>query len=220
MPLSPSATVANVVLDHSECAEVFARNRIDFCCRGGLTLDEAAASRKVPLATLLEELDAAIARRQGRTSPDLRAASTEQLCAHLSTHLHEPILQALPMIGALARKVGRVHGGHNPKLVELSSVVDLLEDTLTAHLEVEASSVWPELTGATRSPRVASQLMEEHEALVALTTQVRALSDDFAAPDWACTSYRTLFSELEELEALVLTRLHLENNVLLPRLMS
>lgn len=220
MPLSPSATVATVVLDHSECAEVFARNRIDFCCRGGLTLEEAAASQQLPLATLIGQLDAAIDRRKGKPLVDLRAASAAQLCAHIMVHLHEPLAKGLPVVRTLATKVGRVHGAHNPKLVELATAVVELDDTLTPHLEVEVSTIFPELTDDLRAPRVAELLMREHEVVLELLSRIRTLSDDFTLPDWACTSYRTLFSELKQLEALVFARLHLENNVLLPRLAS
>jgi regulator of cell morphogenesis and NO signaling len=36
-------------------------------------------------------------------------------------------------------------------------------------------------------------------------------------PEWACTSYRTLLSELAALEGDVLRHVHLENHVLMPR---
>jgi len=46
---------------------------------------------------------------------------------------------------------------------------------------------------------------------------IRVASDDFALPDWACNSYRTLFSELQQMESDVFTHVHLENHVLQPR---
>jgi regulator of cell morphogenesis and NO signaling len=220
MPLSPTATVANVVMDHSECAEVFARNRIDFCCRGGLTLEEAAASRQLAVDALISELTVAIDRRKGRPVVDLRAATAAQLCAHIIVHLHEPLSRALPLVRTLATKVGRVHGSHNPKLVPLATAVIELDDTLTPHLEVELSTIFPEITDDLHAPRVAEVLMREHEAVLELLSRIRLLSDDFTVPDWGCTSYRTLFTELQQLEAIVFARLHLENNVLLPRLSS
>lgn len=220
MPISPTATVANVVLDHSECAEVFARNRIDFCCRGGLTLEEAAASHQLSVASLIEQLSAAIDRRKGKPVVDLRSASAAQLCAHIMVHLHEPLSKALPIVRTLATKVARVHGAHNPKLIELSTAVIELDDTLSPHLEVEISTVFPELTDELRAPRLAELLMKEHEGVLELLSRIRNAADDYMLPGWACTSYRTLFSELQQLEAIAFARLHLENNVLLPRLAS
>jgi regulator of cell morphogenesis and NO signaling len=39
--IDPQRTVASVVLDHSECAAVFQRHRIDYCCRGNLSVAAA-----------------------------------------------------------------------------------------------------------------------------------------------------------------------------------
>ena len=41
--------------------------------------------------------------------------------------------------------------------------------------------------------------------------------DGFTLPDSACTSYRTLFAELVDLEADILRHVHVENHVLLQR---
>lgn len=46
---------------------------------------------------------------------------------------------------------------------------------------------------------------------------MRDAAEDYLIPDWACTSYRTLFAELERLEGDVLRHVHLENHVLMPR---
>ena len=46
--VNPSEQVAKVVLEHSECAEVFQRHRIDFCCRGDMSIEQAASEPKAP----------------------------------------------------------------------------------------------------------------------------------------------------------------------------
>ena len=57
-------SVAELVLDHSECAEVLARYHIDFCCRGGLSIEAAAAAKHVhPDALLKRARDVFIHRR-------------------------------------------------------------------------------------------------------------------------------------------------------------
>ena len=61
---------------------------------------------------------------------------------------------------------------------------------------------------------------EEHLAVGKVLGRLRTAADDFRLPDWACNSYRALFSELEQLEGDVLRHIHLENHVLRPRLAS
>ncbi len=214
-------SVANVVLDHSECAEVFQRHRIDFCCRGHLSLAAAAGERAVAIDALIAELDQAIATRRGDRARDPRDLSTPELIAHIVGKHHDYLRRSLPFIRTLAAKVGRVHGAHNPKLPELAVVVEELAETLLPHLDVEEQSLFPSLTAAEPDRAAVSRdlaaMVGEHLAVAALLERARAASDDYTLPDWACGSYRTLFAELAQLERDVFTHVHLENHVLAPR---
>ncbi len=213
-------TVADVVLDHSECAEVFQRHRIDFCCRGDLTLEQAAQGKQLDVAALVTELKGAIVSRKGLPPTDVRTLSTPQLVAHILLHHHDPLCRALPMVRMLANKVGRVHGAHNPKLEELKLAVDELDAVLTPHLEEEVREVFPVLSGQLPPKDAVEAMMKDHELINELLVRIRAASEDFTLPEWACTSYRTLFAEMKQLEAQIAARLHLENHVLRPRFAS
>ena len=213
-------TVADLVLDHSECAEVFQKHRIDFCCRGDLTLEQAAKGRQLDVDTLVTELTGVIDARKAPPLIDVRTLSTPQLVAHILLHHHDSLCRALPLVRTLANKVARVHGEHNPKLLELKSEVDALSTVLTPHLEEEVRSVFPVLSGELPTQEALQAMTDDHGAISALLVRIRAASEDFALPDWACMSYRTLFSELRQLEAQLSARLHLENHVLRPRFPS
>ena len=214
-------TVAELVLDHSECAEVLARYHIDFCCRGGLSIEAAAAAKHVDPDALLAELLRVIERRSDDSLRDLRKLSTPRLIEHIVSIHHEYTRTALPFIGTLADRVSRVHGEHNPKLRALASAVDELSTTLIAHLEHEEQTLFPALLAASGDDAVTTEqlsaMAEEHSAIGQFLEWVREVSDDFAVPDWACQSYRTLFAELEHLEHDVHVHVHIENHVLAPR---
>lgn len=57
----------------------------------------------------------------------------------------------------------------------------------------------------------------EHAQVASLLARVREASDEFRTPSHACMSYRTLFAELERLEADTFRHVHLENHVLKAR---
>ena len=116
----PNQTVADLVLEHSECAEVFQRHHIDFCCRGELSLEEAAAAAGAEIDPLRAELERAVAERRGAKPADPRALSTPALVAYIISKHHEYLRQTLPFVRGLAAKVGRVHGEHNPRLPALA----------------------------------------------------------------------------------------------------
>lgn len=217
-------SVASLVLDHSECAPVFQRHRIDFCCRGKLSIEEAAREKGVALDTLATELGRAIAERRGERSADPRELSTPRLLAYIVSKHHEYLRQALPFVKALANKVGRVHGDHNPKLRDLSVAVDELVAALEPHLLEEEEHLFPLLVAeAPDRALVATKLAAmhaEHLEVADLLTRIRAASEDFTLPSWACNSYRTLFAELVQLEGDIFAHVHLENHVLEPRFAS
>lgn len=147
----------------------------------------------------------------------MRSFSTPQLVAHILLHHHHSLCRALPFVRTLATKVGRVHGDHNPKLRDLSDTVAELEAILTPHLEEEVRSVFPVLTGELPSREAVETMMKDHEEISGLMVRIRLESEDFKLPAWACTSYRTLFTELKQFETDLSVRLHLENHVLRPR---
>ncbi len=212
-------TIATIVLDHSECAAIFQRHRIDFCCRGDLSLERAAQERRVDLQALLAELEEAIASRRDGGPNVWKDLSTPALVEHIVVKHHGYLRKALPFLKPLAAKVARVHGDHNPRLRELDEAVARLSDSLLAHIDEEEAVLFPALTSAKANETEAlfGAMREDHLAVAKLLEDVRRASEDFAVPEWACGSYRVLFGELEELEGDVFRHVHLENHVLAPR---
>lgn len=220
MPVDRSATVAQIALDHPPCAQVFHAHRIDFCCRGGLTVEEACAGKGLNARSLFAELDAAVSER-AISAEDPRDMSTAQLIDHIVIHHHTYMRKTLPFVELLARKVARVHGEQNPKLPELATFVTELRQMLEPHLDEEEEALFPALVSAEPDHRrVALELRVMHddhlrvgEALMC----IRTLADDYVAPDWACGSYRALMNELRSIELDTLRHVQIENHVLLPR---
>jgi regulator of cell morphogenesis and NO signaling len=213
--------VAEVVLEHSECARVFQRHRIDFCCHGEQSVAAAAHARKLDVAALVDELETAIQTRSAQAKQDPRMLTTPQLIAHIVNEHHAYARENLPLIRTLAAKVSRVHGEYNLKLRVMAAVVEELAETLLPHLDEEEQRLFVTL-GAKSSDRAALEtelqsMREEHVAVGALLSQLRDATDEFSLPESACNSYRTLFRELMALENDIMTHVHLENHVLAPR---
>lgn len=218
-----SATVAQIALDHPACAQVFRTHRIDFCCRGGLTVEEACAGRGLDAETVFSELDSAVLERT-ESVEDPRALSTPQLIEYIVARHHTYLRKTLPFVEQLGRKVARVHGEHNPKLTELAELIVGLRETLEPHLDVEEGSLFPALTSPTpHAQRIARELRSmhaDHLRVGEMLTSMRNLADDYAVPDWGCGSYRALMDELRAIEIDTLNHVQIENHVLMPRFAS
>jgi regulator of cell morphogenesis and NO signaling len=218
--LDLQSPVATLVLDHPECAVVFARNRIDYCCKGQVALVEACRDRGLDLTAVVDELETAIARRQPRTpTTDPRSLPTRDVIVKLIAPHHQYLHRSMPFIQALAKKVARVHGDHEPSLREVATLVDTFVVTMTAHLADEEHALFPALIAgriADAAPML-RDMRREHDEVGELLARLRRAAADYVPPEWACTSYRTLMSELATLEADTLAHVHLENHVILPR---
>jgi len=210
--------VATLVLDHSECAPVFARHRIDYCCKGQMPLVEACTKLGLNPQQIASELETAIARRIA-TAPDPRTLSTRDVIIKLIAPHHQYQHRTMPFLSALAAKVARVHGDREPSLLEVAAQAEHLFQTLRTHLAEEEHELFPALLAERidDAKPMLRAMRAEHEQVGTMLEDLRAACASYTPPAWGCTSYRTLMSELENLEADTLTHVHIENHVLLPR---
>jgi regulator of cell morphogenesis and NO signaling len=221
--IDPKQTVASIVLSHSECASVFQKLRIDFCCKGEQSLELACSARERPVKDVVEKLQQAIAERTQNAAPtfDPGALSTSELIQHIVGVHHDYLRKALPFITPLAAKVARVHGDHNPRLIQVAQIVNALNSDLLPHLDFEENVLFPAMLAPEQNSALLTteleKMMTEHLAVGTLLAQLRDETEEFTLPEWACTSYKTLFTELKQLELDTLTHVHLENHVLKPR---
>jgi regulator of cell morphogenesis and NO signaling len=221
--LDPQTPVATLVLDHSECAAVFARHRIDYCCKGKRRLADACRDQGLNLQSIIAELELAISRRHpDRGEIDPRTLSTREVITQLIAPHHQYLHRAMPFVQALADKVARVHGDHEPSLHEVAQLVNQFVESMTPHLAEEESKLFPALINSRLADVVPMlrDMRNEHDQVGELLEKLRRAAADYQPPEWACTSYRTLMAELEVLEADTLAHVHLENHVLVPRFMD
>jgi regulator of cell morphogenesis and NO signaling len=221
--LDPQTPVATLVLDHSECAVVFARHHIDYCCKGQIPLADACRDRGLDIGSVVAELETAIARRAPhQRDVDPRTLTTREVITKLIAPHHQYLHRSMPFILGLAKKVARVHGDHEPSLREVASLVDTFVESMTEHLDDEECQLFPALISGNLGD-VSGMLRDmrtEHDEVGELLERLRHAAADYVAPEWACTSYRTLMSELATLESDTLAHVHIENHVLMPRFVS
>jgi regulator of cell morphogenesis and NO signaling len=221
MNLDRTTTVAQIVTEHAVTARVFQRHRIDFCCHGDVSLDEACRERSLDPEQVLAELEASLPASGGEAAEDPRALSTAALVARIVDRHHGYLRRQLPYLGPLVSKVARVHGERNGNLAEVAELYLELEEALEPHLDEEEEVLFPALVS--RRPDTAviarelASMHADHLAVGALLERLRALTDGFVTPAWGCNTYRVVMTELEAMEEDILRHVHLENHVLLPR---
>jgi len=222
MTATTDTPVGTIATEHPLATRVFARHQIDYCCGGGVPLAEACAKRGLDAAQVLAEIDAEVA------PPDRPAVrwdeeSLDAILEHLLSAYHQPLWAELPRLHQMAQKVFDVHGAKDPaRLGALRDVVLALRGELEQHLMKEEQVLFPMIrSGAGRVPDgPVDVMMAEHDDAGDALRQIRELTNDFTVPAEACNTWRALWAGLEALERDLMEHIHLENNVLFPRLRS
>lgn len=157
------------------------------------------------------------------------------LTKHIVT-IHPAYCKAeLPRLSGLAAKVVNRHGGTNPELALIQSKLAQLAEELTKHLAEEEVIVFPIIAKLeTRKMNTSTELaepsfsvgnpvallIEDHDNAGVLLAEIRSLSRDFITPEYACTTYNAFYDGLREFEHDLLRHVHLENNILFPRVIE
>jgi regulator of cell morphogenesis and NO signaling len=210
---------------------VFEGLGIDYCCGGQKPLTEACAVARVPVDEVLQKLEAA--ERQATSQPgeqDWNKSSLEEVIHHIVSTHHEYVKQEVPRLEALLTKVCSVHGKNHPELLQVQSTFGALGEELSAHLMKEENILFPYIVQAERGGAPAScfgsvsnpirMMIFEHDNAGAALKDIRSTTGDFALPEDACISYRTLYGALQSFEADLHQHIHLENNILFPRALA
>lgn len=227
MSILSQASLGELVAADERRAVFFDRLGLDYCCSGDRTLGEACQAKGLDPATVsaaLEALDAADPRAESTT--DWTGRPLAELIEHIVDTHHAYLRRELPRLAMLFERVTSVHGHQSPWLREAQDVYSRLRLKLSAHTRSEETVVFPLIRAleAGEQPaeaRDAEALLAgaeaEHEEAGNALGRLRALSDDYTPPEWACERFRSLLDGLATLEADTHRHVHKENSILFPR---
>jgi len=231
MTLAANHTVGEIAAQVPGATREFEKLGIDYCCGGSRTLGEACAAINLPLDETLARL------QQGLAAPApentvWQTALLADLIEHIKTTHHVFVRAECPRIEALAAKVAGVHGSKHPELAQVQDIFSALAAELHVHLMKEEQVLFPYLLrmeentlanepappscfGTVTNP--IRMMMQEHDGAGDALRTLRAITNNYAVPEDACISYRTLYEAVQAFEADLHQHIHLENNILFPR---
>jgi regulator of cell morphogenesis and NO signaling len=124
----------------------------------------------------------------------------------------------LPLLAGFVTKIDRVHGQRHPELSELQQLFQRFRAEMEAHLPAEEEELFPLIRDRAKAVATLERLEAEHQEAGRLLGQMREVTHGYRLPPDACGTYMVTYQKLAELEADTLTHIHLENNILFPRL--
>lgn len=220
--IHPAAgTVGELAMQRPKSVKVLQKHGIDFCCGGGKQLADACAAAGIATESLLAEVSAAESAGPGDRRWDL-APLPELVDYILATH-HVGLPEELDRLVAMAERVLTVHGAKDPeRLAEIYELTLGLRAELLPHMHKEEQVLFPWIKQGIGAQAAAPiQVMEmEHEEVGDMLHRLHDLTEHYVAPEGACATWRALYQGLGDLDADLKQHIHLENNVLFPRVLA
>jgi regulator of cell morphogenesis and NO signaling len=223
-------TVREIAVAAPATTRVFEQFKIDYCCGGRRSIEEACNATGVDFTELTNALDRVI---NGPTALDVpEQMDPSALIDHIVDTHHVFTRNELFRLTALMEKVSTKHGDAHPELRELAGAFLMLCNELLPHMKKEEAVLFPFIQELHRAklrsttPMIApfgtvkhpvGRMQIEHDEAGAILKRMRAITNDYKLPEGACPSFGALYFGLEEIEKDLHRHIHLENNVLFPQ---
>ncbi|MEQ8582028.1 MAG: iron-sulfur cluster repair di-iron protein [Marinoscillum sp.] len=220
--------VGVIVASNFRTSRVFTSHHIDFCCGGGISLEEACSRNNVDLQKVLEELEATF---QTPDTLNYQGLALDELIDTIVNMHHSYVLATVPALRAYLEKLCRVHGDRHPELYAVNELFGAGSRALLDHMQKEEQILFPYIKAMVQSrekgfplskPHFGDienpiQMMEqEHEEEGLRFHQIAELTGDYECPPDGCQTYKVAYAMLKEFEEDLHKHIHLENNILFP----
>lgn len=225
--ITPNDPIGEIVAHVPRASDVFKQYSIDYCCGGHRPLSEAIQEQNLNEAEIIGKLEEIQQASTSQDRTDWQTAPLTELVDHVIDTHHAYLNRSLPELSEMTTAILRAHGAKHEELREMHRLFHQLKTELDSHLIDEEEVVFPlvkdyEDQGSTialsRAVNVIKKLEEEHDGAGEILHQLREITRDYSVPDDGCTTYDNTYRKLKELENDMFQHIHLENNILHPRL--
>jgi regulator of cell morphogenesis and NO signaling len=224
-------TLAQIASANHHAVPVFEKYHLDFCCKGKRRLAEACHDENIDMGKVMEELDLIDPNDEIRSMP-FDKMTIDQLIGHIVTRHHYYIKKSMPVIFSHLEKVAGKHGDRFPYMVEVFHLFAALQKEMTMHIHKEELVLFPRMISAAKRSANAgiapsaieffsvpvSVMEKEHEHVGAIMDSIRKITNGYTAPEGACMTFKVSLQELKEFEEDLHEHVHLENNLLFPKI--
>lgn len=231
MKITPERTVGSIVAEDYRAAAVLTKYGIDFCCKGGRSVQEVCAQQQIDPEKLAEDIAALLA-QDAKEADDVRSWPIDQLADHVETVHHRYVEERGPIIQQYLAKLCKVHGDRHPELFTINEEFNTCIGAMAMHMKKEELVLFPFVRNLAKSERTGEPfraphfgtvenpvkaMMEDHNDEGERFDRMNAVSDRFTPPADACSTYTAAFNMLKEFETDLHLHIHLENNIMFPR---
>ncbi|MBK8699438.1 MAG: iron-sulfur cluster repair di-iron protein [Saprospiraceae bacterium] len=229
MSIAQENIIGEVVAKDYRTASIFNKYKIDFCCNGKRTIEQACKEDSQISSRLLEELNT-LSEQKSDANIDFSSWPADLLIDYILKIHHRYVVDKSNEIKPFLDKVCRVHGQNHPELFKIREMFLDSLDALTLHMHKEEVILFPYIQAQVKATQNGEHITapfgtvenpiammhHEHDIEGNRFRAIRQLTNEYVAPSDGCTTYKVLFAMLEEFEQDLHRHIHLENNILFP----
>lgn len=220
--------IGEVVADNYKTAILFEKHKIDFCCNGNRSIEEALTEKEIDCNGFLNLLTDLLEEKSPQQI-DFKTWPLDLLADYIEKTHHRYVEEKIPLLKQYVAKIELVHGGRHPELHEVKTLFFESADELTKHMKKEELMLFPHIRKMVTSPNSTNKpafgtvknpiavMMEEHDNEGGRFREIEKLTDNYTPPADACNTYRVAFAMLKEFQDDLHKHIHLENNILFPK---
>ena len=202
--------------------KIFREYDLDFCCGGSVLLEVAAQKKNLNLAEIEKRLTDLQQSKSENNDKDWTSASYAEMIDHIITRFHDRHREQLPELITLAEKVENVHGDRDDCPIGVAAQLEKIYAELSQHLMKEEQILFPMIKmGNYAMASMPIRVMEmEHDEAGQDVEVIKSLTNNCTPPADACFSWKALYSGINEFIDDLMHHIHLENNILFPRVLN
>jgi regulator of cell morphogenesis and NO signaling len=161
------------------------------------------------------------------TGTDFNALTLTALADYIVRTHHTYVKFNMPQIFNYLQRVATKHGDRFPHMKQVFSLFAELQEEMNQHLLREEKVLFLRIKALEAGDIEGFQLEhyinpihtmeDEHEKAGSLMHQIHELTNNYTAPDGACTTFRLSLASLQAFEADLHQHVHLENYILFPK---
>lgn len=231
MKITKEDYIGQLVADDYRMASVFQKHKIDFCCNGNRTIQEACIESDLNADIVVLDLDA-ILLDESNKNLDYDTWPIDFLAQYIEQKHHKYVENQIPVLKGYLKKIISAHGNHHKELHDILKLFESTASELALHMKKEELMLFPQVRKMVISHKESAEIseppfgsfenpigvmMKDHTDEGERFRQIRALSNDYTPPADGCNMYKVAFKLLEEFEKDLHLHIHLENNILFPK---
>lgn len=227
------STLTGIIDQYPGATGVLDRYEIDYSGNGNCTLSELFEGNAMRLFEVVREIYT-VSEQVEKTMPGSGPSDLTigDLCNYIIEEYHSYVKSVLPAMLVHGYQVAQAFGSIYAELDQIKKHLTMIRAEFNQHMMMEEEVLFPgailleqavlhNIETGTKIKKIIDPLkviMKEHSHAEKWFAELRKLSNGYTCPEDADNLFRLFYKELKEFEADLRVHVHLENEVLFPRI--